>query len=154
MVALLPRYCSVATMLQLPVCGGHGRPQRERGKREGQRVEHLRSAVQQGGTGRGRIAVDHGAEQPDQLVEPGATHGVGRRGDHRFGAEHGRDAGREHVGPAFVAAGERHREPARLVDADDAGVGALVGEQRGDEPHGGAGGEEEHRTVESRPQAG
>ena len=66
----------------------------------------------------------------------------------------GGDPGGERVGPAAVPAGQRHGEPAGLVDADHAGVGVLVGQQRRDQPHGRPGGQEEHRPVQPRPERG
>ncbi len=125
-------------------CGGGA----QRGQREAERVDHLGGAVQQRHARRGGVAHDGGVELRGQLVEPGGADGVGGGRHHRLGAEQPGDPARQRVRPALVAAAQRDGEPAGLVDADDPGVGALVREQRRDQPDRGAGGEEEHGAVE------
>jgi hypothetical protein len=127
---------------------------RERGKRGGQGVLDHRLAVQERAAGRRRVSDHHRVERGGQFVHPSGARRVGRRRDDGLGPEQRADAHGERVGPTLVPAGERDRVAAGLVHADDARIGALVRQQRGDQPHGGAGGEEEHGGVQPGPQVG
>ena len=74
-------------------------------------------------------------------VQRGQADGVGGGGDHRGRAQSFGDPDGQRVGPAGVAAGQRHREPGGLVDHHHAGIGVLVAQQRRDDAGGGARGQ-------------
>ena len=93
-------------------------------------------------------------DRPAERVEAGQADGVGRGRDDGGGAEDVGDPAGELVGPSPVTADERDGEALRLVDDDDARVDGLVLQQRREQAHGRAGGQERHdarRTRRRRP---
>ena len=124
------------------------------GRREGpagQRwvdLDGRRRAVEPG-PGHGGDVADGG--EAGEAVEGGEAGAVGGGRHHRLGAEEGGHLPGEDVGAAPVPAGEGHGEPAAVVDHDYGRVGRLVGQPRGDGPHGDPGGADEHEPVDLVP---
>ena len=74
---------------------------------------------------------DGALDRPTERVEAGNGDRVGRGRDDRTAAEHIGELLRQLVGAACMAAEQGHRILLRLVHAHHAGVGVLVGQQRG-----------------------
>ncbi|MCF0097385.1 hypothetical protein B0E54_06260 [Micromonospora sp. MH99] len=106
-----------------------------------------RFAVQDGPGHRG----DRALHRPAEAVQSGQADRVGGGGDHRSGVQQRADGFREVVAAAGMAAEQRHRVPGGLVDDHHGRVGALVPEQRREDAHHRAGGQERHHRVATRP---
>ena len=124
-----------------------GRQRRQRPGRVGAERDPL--AGQDRGAHRGQVAagLDHEAQVGAEPVQGHRAGRVAGRGDHRLGPEHGGDPAGQVVGPARVRSRHRHGEAQGLVDADHPGVLVLVPQERGEQAHGGADGQEHHHRV-------